>query len=76
MIVVACWGAACGTTVGTTGGAGCTYLEVIKCVRDSGCPATQECLPDLSGYGPCTCTADAGNGEDAKSADAHEKDGN
>lgn len=72
MIALASWGVGCETTVGTTGGEACTYGEIIKdCVTDSGCHSTQECLPDLSGYGPCTCTGDAG-----KDGDAHEKDGN
>jgi hypothetical protein len=68
-LVLACVGAdACGTAA-VEGGAVCTYREVIPCLTDAGCQGTQECLPDLSGYGPCTCSEpDSGAGSTAPDA--------
>lgn len=75
MIAFGSWSAGCGTAAETSGGAVCTYAEVIACVTDSGCHSTQQCLPDLTGYGPCTCSGDAGVAEDAASRDASRGDG-
>lgn len=79
MLALAANAPACGTTAETSGGAVCTYQETIDCHTDSGCRATQQCLPDLTGYGPCACESDAGIGgsgtKDASVVDAREADG-
>lgn len=54
----------CSTTEAVAGGAACTYGQVIRCTTDAGCEGFQQCAPDLSTWGPCTCGTDAGTAPD------------
>ena len=52
-------GLRCHADVGPGGGAQCTVGTSISC-QLNGCDGARQCLPDSSGYGPCTC-GDAGS---------------
>ena len=69
LIVLASAEVGCTTATETSGGAACTYGEIIWCVEDGGSEGTRQCLPDLTAYGPCTHDHDAG------ATDAGQKDG-
>jgi hypothetical protein len=60
---------ACSTATETSGGAACVYGEVVECPLDGGSLGSQECLPDLSAYGPCRRSTDAGTTRDASLRD-------
>ncbi|HEX7671967.1 MAG TPA: hypothetical protein VF395_20370 [Polyangiaceae bacterium] len=62
---------ACNTATETSGGAACVYGEVVTCTLDGGVLGSQECLPDLSAYGPCRRSfGDGGAARDAGPRDA------
>ncbi len=52
----------CGAADSPTQGAGtCTPGKVETCPCPNGATGTQECLPDGSGLGPCTCEPSGGD---------------
>jgi uncharacterized membrane protein len=69
LIVLASAEVGCTTATETSGGAACVHGEVIDCTDDGGYSGRQQCLPDLTAYGPCMHDHDAG------ATDAGPKDG-
>ncbi len=57
------WNGCHSTTGETQGGAACVSGESFRCLGDAGCEGVSRCLPDLTGFGPCTCEVDAGPGD-------------